>query len=41
MHINPCTLTLLVNQGALDGELLVRVHFLTVDVGYRGKAILH
>ena len=35
------TLTLLVNEGALDGELLGRVHLLTVDVGERGKAFFH
>ena len=40
MHVK-VTLTLLVNEGALDGKLLVRVHLLTVDVGECGKAIFH
>ena len=38
MHAE-ATLTLLVNEGALDGELLGRVHLLAVDVGECGKAI--
>ena len=40
MHTD-ATLTLLIDEGALDGELLGSVHLLAVDVGERGKAIFH